>query len=319
MTYAILADIGGTNIRLATLSQDRRIENRETWLTSIYDGLDEVLAAFRETTGLTAPPDALAVCAAGPLVHGHIALTNGTWRLSHDILRRASGAARTVLLNDFAAIACALPSLQPADLEPIGGKAAEPGATMLALGPGTGLGIACTIQDGAGNWVANPGEGGHADLACNTDRELAIMFQLMRQFGHVALERVLSGPGLENLYLAMAALDGKAFRERPMAADIARAAHVGSDTLATEAVAIFTGMLGSTAGSLALTFGARGGVFIAGGIIRQWGTLFDRKLFRHRFEAKGRLRNYLEPIPCHLVTAEDLAFRGLAAQLSQLR
>lgn len=319
MTYAILADIGGTNIRLATLSPEKRIENREVWLTSIYDDLDQVLAAYRQTAGLIAPPEALAVCAAGPLVHGHLALTNGTWSLSQDILRKASGAARTILMNDFAAIARALPSLQPADLEQIGGTTAEPGATMLALGPGTGLGIACTIQDGAGNWVTNPGEGGHADLACNTDRELAIMFQLMRQFGHVALERVLSGPGLENLYLAIAALDGKTFRERPMAADIAHAAHAGSDPLATEAVAIFTGMLGSTAGSLALAFGARGGVFIAGGILRQWGTLFDRKLFRHRFEAKGRLRSYLEPIPCHLVTAEDLAFRGLAAQLDQLR
>jgi len=102
-------------------------------------------------------------------------------------------------------------------------------------------------------------------------------------------------------------------------ADIARAARSGSDPLATEAVCVFTGMLGSTAGSLALTLGARGGVYIAGGIIRQWGPLFDRKLFRHRFEAKGRLRAYLEPIPCHLVTAEDLAFRGLTAQLDQLR
>lgn len=319
MTYAILADIGGTNIRLATLSPERGLENRETWLTGIYEDLEEALAVYRETAGLIAPPEALAVCAAGPLVHGHLSLTNGTWLLNHDTLRKASGAARTILMNDFAAIARALPDLQPSDLEQIGGTTAETGATMLALGPGTGLGIACTIQDGAGNWVANPGEGGHADLACNTDRELAIMFQLMRQFGHVALERVLSGPGLENLYLAIAALDGKAFRERPMAADIARAAHADSDPLATEAVATFTAMLGSTAGSLALTFGARGGIYIAGGILRQWGALFDRKLFRHRFEAKGRLRAYLEPIPCHLVTAEDLAFRGLAAQLDQLR
>jgi glucokinase len=141
----------------------------------------------------------------------------------------------------------------------------------------------------------------------------------MRQFGHVAVERILSGPGLENLYLAIAAIDGRSFRDRPMAIDIARAAQAGTDPLATETVAIFTGMLGSTAGSLALTLGARGGVYIAGGIIRQWGTLFDRKLFRHRFEAKGRMRNYLAPIPCYLVTAEDLAFRGLAALLTQLR
>ncbi len=319
MTYAILADIGGTNIRLATMSPDGSISRHESWLVSLYDGLADALADYRHTAGLTAPPTAIAVCAAGPLVEGRIDLTNGKWSLTHDTLRTGSGTARTILINDFAAVARALPTLQPADLEQIGGTTADPHATKLAIGPGTGLGIACAVPDGRGDWIANPGEGGHADLACNNDRELAIMFQLMRQFGHVAVERILSGPGLENLYLAIAAIDGKSFRDRPMAADIARAAQAGTDPLATETVAIFTGMLGSTAGSLALTLGARGGVYIAGGIIRQWGTLFDRRLFRHRFEAKGRMRTYLSPVPCHLITAEDLAFRGLAALLTQLR
>lgn len=319
MTYAILADIGGTNIRLATMSPDGTIGNRETWLSTLYDGLDDALEAYRAAAGLSTPPDTIAVCAAGPLVNGRIELTNGTWSLTHDSLRKASGAARSILMNDFAAVARALPTLQPSDLDQIGGTVAEHDATKLALGPGTGLGIACAVPDGKGQWIANPGEGGHADLACNTDRELAIMFQLMRQFGHVALERVLSGPGLENLYLAIAAIDGISFREKPLASEIARAAHAGNDPLASETIAIFTGMLGSSAGSLALTFGARGGVYIAGGIIRQWGDHFDRKLFRHRFEAKGRLRSYLEPIPCHMITTTDLAFRGLAAQLTQFR
>ncbi len=319
MTYAILADIGGTNIRLATMLPDGTFNKRETWLANLYDGLDDTLEAYRDTAGLSTPPHTIAVCAAGPLVNGRITLTNGAWSLTHHSLRKASGAAHSILMNDFAAVARALPTLQPADLDQIGGTVAEQDATKLALGPGTGFGIACAVPDGKGKWIANPGEGGHADLPCNTDRELAIMFQLMRQFGHVALERVLSGPGLENLYLAIAAIDGISFREKPLASDIARAAHAGNDSLASETMAIFTGMLGSTAGSLALTFGARGGVYIAGGIIRQWGDHFDRKLFRHRFEAKGRLRSYLEPIPCHLVTAEDLAFRGLAAQLTQFR
>jgi glucokinase len=319
MTYAILADIGGTNIRLATLSPDGKIGHQEVWLVSLYDGLADAVSAYRNTRGLTAQPTAIAICAAGPLIEGRIDLTNGKWSLTHDTLRAASGTTRTILINDFTAVARALPTLQPDDLEQIGGTTADPHATKLAIGPGTGLGVACAVPDGKGCWIANPGEGGHADLACNNDRELAIMFQLMRQFGHVAVERILSGPGLENLYLAIAAIDGKSFRDRPMAADIARAAQADADPLAAETVAIFTGMLGSTAGSLALTFGARGGVYIAGGIIRQWDTLFDRKLFRHRFEAKGRMRTYLAPIPCYLVTAEDLAFRGLAALLTQLR
>lgn len=319
MSRAVLADIGGTNIRFAMLSADGELANREHWLTSLYSGFDDALGAYLDQVGRREPPDAIAACAAGPLIGGRIELTNGTWSLSHDILRNAGGTPRTILVNDFTAVARAIPTLGPADCEQIGGTHAEDGATRLALGPGTGLGVACTVPDGKGGWVANPGEGGHADLACNNDRELAIMFQLMRQFGHVGVERVLSGPGLENLYLAIAALDGKTFREKPLAADIARAARSGNDQLAAETVSVFTGMLGSTAGSLALTMGARGGVYIAGGIIRQWGSLFDRRLFRHRFEAKGRMKAYLSPIPCHLVIAEDLAFRGLAALLQEFR
>lgn len=319
MTLAVLADIGGTNIRFALLSPDGQVSARESWLTSLYTDFPDALGAYLDHVGRCDLPQAIAACAAGPLIDGRIDLTNGSWTLTRDILREACSATRTILVNDFTAVARAIPTLGPADCEQIGGTHAEEGATRLALGPGTGLGVACAIPDGKGGWIANPGEGGHADLACNNDRELAIMFQLMRQFGHVGVERVLSGPGLENLYLAIAALDGKTFREKPMAADIARAARSPGDPVAAEAVSVFTGMLGSTAGSLALTLGARGGVYIAGGIIRQWGPLFDRKLFRHRFEAKGRMRSYLAPIPCHLVTAEDLAFRGLAALLHDQR
>jgi len=316
VTTAILADIGGTNIRFATLSPDGTLSAREAWMTALYADFPDALDAYRQQTGNTAPLAALAVCAAGPLIDGRIELTNGKWSLSHETMRTAASTDRTVLVNDFTAIACAITTLQASDCEQIGGTLSAAESTRIALGPGTGLGVAAVVPDGRGRWIANPGEGGHADLACNNDRELAIMFQLMRQFGHVGVERVLSGPGLENLYLAIAALDGKTFREKPLASDIARAAQSGNDPVARETVAVFTAMLGSTAGSLALTFGARGGVYIAGGIIRQWGDLFDRKLFRHRFEAKGRMRAYLSPIPCHLITADDLAFRGLTALLT---
>jgi len=159
------------------------------------------------------------------------------------------------------------------------------------------------------------GEGGHADLAPTNARELAIVYQLMREYGHVSVERVLSGPGLETLYLAIAALDGVNLKQKPIAHDIARAAKTLSDPVAVEAVSQFTAWLGSVAGNVALTLGARGGVYIAGGIVAQWGDLFDAKLFRHRFEAKGRMQHYLAPIPCYLVTAKDLAFRGLAAMI----
>jgi glucokinase len=227
-------------------------------------------------------------------------------------IAEATGASSVALVNDFAAVAHALPGLQADDLVQIGGTAPLADAPKVALGPGTGLGVASVIPDGRGSWVAAPGEGGHVDLAATNDREIAVVFHLSRQFGRVSVERVLSGPGLETLYLALAALDGVALKAKPIAHDIAKAAFAKSDPVAVEAVSLFTGWLGSVAGNLALTLGARGGVYVAGGIVAQWGAAFDAALFRHRFEAKGRMQSFLAPIPCYVVTAKDLAFRGLA-------
>lgn len=316
MTDAVLVDIGGTNVRFATLKSDGSIINREAWLTALFPGFALALQSYAEICNLRLPIQSVGICAAGPLLGERIDLTNCDWEISRRDIQQSTGASRIVLVNDFAAVARALPELNPTDLRQIGGTAPQPNGTKLALGPGTGLGVACTVSDARGGWIANPGEGGHADLAPNNDRELAILFQLMREFGHVSVERILSGPGLEVLYLAIASLDGKKLNAKPIAHDIAKAAHQGTDATAVETVSIFTAMLGSTAGSLALTLGAQGGVYIAGGIIKQWGENFDSKLFRHRFESKGRLRHFLEPIPCYIVTADDLAFRGLAAMLA---
>lgn len=309
---ALLADIGGTNVRFATLSAEGRITSVESWLTALYPDFGSAVRAYAETTGLSLPVRAAAICAAGPLVGQRIDLTNCAWTISHDEIAAATGAQRVVLVNDFAAVAQALPVLGAGDLVQFGGTEPQPNAPKAAIGPGTGLGIASTVPDGRGKWIALPAEGGHVDLAPTNEREIAVVYQLIREYGHVSVERVLSGPGLEILYLALAALDGKPVKAKPIAYDIAKAAVAKSDELAIEAVKLFTGWLGSVAGNLALTVGATGGVYIAGGIVSQWGELFDVKLFRHRFEAKGRMRFYLAPIPCYLVVAKDLAFRGLA-------
>ena len=311
---AVLVDIGGTNVRFVTVGADGTLMHREAWLTEFYPDFSTAFKAYAEIAGLQSVR-AVGVCAAGPLINDRIDLTNCKWEISRREIAAATGASNVVLANDFAAVASALPVLSSADLQQIGGGERQPNAPMVALGPGTGLGVASAVPDEHGGWISIPGEGGHVDLSPNSDREIAILFQLHRDYGHVSIERVLSGPGLEVLYLAIAALDGRQFKSRPIAQDIARAALAGADPLATEAISIFTAMLGSVAGNLALTLGAQGGVFIAGGIIRQWGPLFDARLFRHRFEAKGRMRHFLAPIPCYLITADDIAFRGLAAML----
>lgn len=310
---ALLADIGGTNVRLATLTADGRITNVESWLTALYPDFGSAVRAYAELTGLTLPVRAAAVCAAGPVIGERIDLTNCAWKVSRAGIAAATGAASIGLVNDFAAVAHAVPGLGASDVVHIGGDVPLADEPKVALGPGTGLGVASVLADGRGGWVVAPGEGGHVDLAPTNDREIAVVYQLLREFGRVSVERVLSGPGLETLYLALASLDGVRFNAKPMAHDIAKAAFAKSDSVAIEAVALFTGWLGSVAGNLALTLGARGGVYIAGGIVAQWGNKFDATLFRRRFEAKGRMKSFLAPIPCYVVTAKDLAFRGLAA------
>lgn len=315
MSVALIADIGGTNVRFATLTPDGRIEAVEAWLTALYPNIGAAVAAYAQMTGLSLPVDVAAVCAAGPLDGDRIELTNCPWTISRGEM--ASFAKRTVLVNDFAAVAQAVPSLGVGDLRQIGGGAPVDGAAKLALGPGTGLGVASVVPDGRGGWIVLPGEGGHTDLAPTNEREIAVVYQLMREHGHVSVERVVSGPGLEALYLALAALDGVGRNTKPAAQEIAQAARAKCDPLAVEAVALFTGWLGSVAGNFALTVGARGGVYIAGGIVGAWGDLFDEALFRRRFEAKGRMKSFLAPIPCYVVTAKDLAFRGLAELIRQ--
>lgn len=312
MGVSILADIGGTNIRFATLNGGGKIGAVEAWLTALYPDFAAAFRAYAELTG-AAKPDAVAICAAGPMLRGRIKMTNCPWDLDEGGLAKTLNAP-VRLFNDFAALAHAVPALQPADLRHLGGGAPDPDGQKLIMGPGTGLGVAGLAPAGKDAWKVIGGEGGHVTLAPHNQREIALIYQLQQMFGHVSLERVLSGPGLENVMLAIAALDGVTFNEKPRAEDVASRAEKG-DPVAQEAMSLFTGWLGSAAADAALTLGATGGVFIAGGILPQWGGRFDEKLFRHRFESKGRMRDYLAPIPTALVTAKDLAFRGLARAL----
>jgi glucokinase len=309
---AILADVGGTNIRFATVDADGSIVAVEAWLTALYPDFPAAFRAYVDMIG-AAGIDAAALCAAGPLIRGRIKMTNCPWDLDRAELERSLGL-QVLLLNDFAALAHAVPALRDHDIVSLGGGPADPAGTQAILGPGTGLGVAGIVPLAQNQWHVLSGEGGHVSLSPNGAREIALFYQLQQMFGHVSLERVLSGPGLENLMLAIAAIDNVTFNEKPRADDIVARAGKG-DPVAQEAMTLFTAWLGAAAGDVALTMGATGGVYIAGGIVPQWGGMFDAKLFRHRFESKGRMRDYVTPIPVSLVTAKDLAFRGLARAL----
>jgi glucokinase len=204
------------------------------------------------------------------------------------------------------------------DVHSLGGGSAVSGAPMVVLGPGSGLGVAGLVGDGSRPIVV-ASEGGHATLPASSVREDAVLDHLRKRFGHVSAERVLSGPGIENLYHAIAALDGIDAPSRN-AAEITNAALQGTCPTSRATLDMFCAMLGGFAGNAALTYGARGGVYIAGGIAPRILDYLAASEFRRRFEQKGRFRAYLEAVPSQVIVhpaANFLGLMSLAALTSQ--
>ncbi len=246
---------------------------------------------------------------AGPVERGRCLITNSNWVADAAELHAVFGFKSVSLINDFEAIARALPHLSAHDVRPIGAGQALPAEPMVVVGPGTGLGVAALVRRG-GDITVIATEGGHATLPGTTLREDAVIARLRRRFGHASAERALSGPGLENLYEAVAAIDNAVVPSRS-AAEITRAAFDHSCATCRAAVDMFCAMLGTVAGNLALTFRARGGVYIAGGIAPRLADDLGQSEFRARFEAKGRFRKYVESIPTTIIMNPDAAFLGL--------
>jgi glucokinase len=303
----LLGDIGGTNARFAELinGQLGRVTSFQVACFSKFeDVLRTYLSDYASTQGFT--HGLLAI--AGPIDHGRARLTNTPWLVDPRDLKVSFGF-DVQLVNDFQAVAYSLPSLATADLRQIGQGKAEKGAPKVALGPGSGLGVACLVEH-EGERLVIPSEGGHASLAGNSDREDAVIEMLRRRFGHASAERAISGPGLENIFQAMVALDGLDMPQMS-AAQITQRALKNECKLAHEALGAFCGLLGSFAGNIALTFGARGGIYIAGGISPRIVVFLARSQFRARFEGKGRFRSYLEQIPSYVIVHPAAAFLGL--------
>jgi len=323
----LVSDIGGTNARFALArvrGKEIAVEAPTVFHTADYAVLEGALAAFLDLKGRPRL-DAVAVCAAGPVegegASAHIHMTNCPWNVSVKALAEVTGVTRPLLVNDFAALARAVPELKPHELHAVGGGRADRHAPIGILGAGTGLGVAGLVPHG-GRYIPVPGEGGHVDLAPTNTREIEVLAHLMKIHGRVSVERVLSGPGLVALYATLAALDGASVEGRPTGADISEWAQAKSSPHAVEAVSLFCGWLGSVAGNLALTLGAKGGIFIGGGIVPGWIAnergLFDEALFRRRFEAKGRFEPYLAAIPVQVIMRGDTALLGLAHAAREL-
>jgi glucokinase len=303
----LLGDIGATNARFAELI-DGELGRVTSFQVARFAKFEDVLKTYLSDCASAQGFTLGLLAVAGPIDHGRATLTNTSWLVDPRELKVSFGF-DVQLVNDFQAVAYSLPSLAAADLVQIGQGEAEKGAAKVALGPGSGLGVACLVEH-EGERIVIPSEGGHASLAGNSDREDAVIKVLRGRFGHASAERAISGPGLENIFQAIATLDGLDMPQMS-AAQITQRALKNECKLADEALGTFCALLGSFAGNVALAFSSRGGVYIAGGISPRIVDFLARSQFRARFEGKGRFRAYLEQVPSYVIVHPAAAFVGL--------
>jgi len=312
----LIGDIGGTNTRLALVEADGALARVRTLATEDHASLSEAIDAYLAVEAPPVKPARAVLAVAAPITGDRVTLTNHPWTFSIDAMRQHFGFDRLEVINDFTANALAVPHLTDGDRVQVGGGAPVTGGAVGVLGPGSGLGVSILVPGEAGA-VTLQGEGGHVTMAAADDREAAVLGLMRARFDHVSAERVLSGPGLINLYNALCELSGRP--AAPLtAAQITEPRIEDEEPLAREATAMFCAMLGTVAGNLALTIGARGGIYIAGGIVPKLGEGFAQSAFRARFEAKGRFHGYMAAIPTYVITHHEPALLGAAKLLQTL-
>ena len=313
----LVGDVGGTNARFAVVDAQGHIRNPRTFANKDYASLADIMAEYIETTvGRKRPPRAV-IAVAGPVLDGEIEFTNLDWVVSEGDLLAHFEFEAVELINDFAAQALACPLLEGPDIRALGPKLGKGphDCPMVAMGAGTGFGVAGLARSERGD-VPISTEGGHAGFAPNDEVEVAVWKRLDAQYGRVSIERLLSGQGLYDLYCALADQQGLA-PALPDEAAVTKEGLVG-DPLASATLDRFVGIMGAVAGDLALTFGARGGVFVSGGIAPRIAEKLASGAFRARFEDKGRLSDYVRAIPTYLVLHPYPAIVGCARELEQM-
>ena len=303
----LLGDVGGTNARFGwQASANSDIQHVQVLPCADFPSLEVAIQTYLKQQKLPAPR-ACALGIANPVTGDKIRMTNHHWTFSISEMARNLGVSKLNVINDFTALALAIPSISKDQLVQVGGKLAVDLSPKAIIGAGTGLGVSGLLPVDAGldQWVAIAGEGGHATLAAHTETEYRVIELIRQRYGHVSAERVLSGQGLVDLYLALRQLQQHGPVEVTSAADITHWALKNKDPLALQSLEMFSGFLGSVAGDLALTLGALGGVYLGGGVVPRWLGWFETSAFRERFEAKGRFRDYLKDIPVYVINATE--------------
>jgi len=335
---ALVADIGGTNARFALVEPERiQPSSNETPLSPVieqsvvsfavadFETFEAALTAYLQQC--EAPQMSSGVVAvATPVLEDQLVFTNSHWRFSQDAIRHSFGMPALKFINDFSALALAIPQLSRNDLKQIGvpalpaqGKSDVVCQIRAVVGAGTGFGVSALLTDSSGS-RAIEGEGGHSMMRVRNAREFALQQQLtlMRQTSHgdsyVSAENMLSGPGLEQTYRALLAIDAQQAQAKD-AADILQAGLSGTDAYARETLDLFCQQLGYCAGDIAITLGACSGVYIGGGIVPRMAEYLETSSFRSCFDNKGAMTGYMKQIPVMLITEPRAAMLGAATLL----
>lgn len=315
--FGLIADIGATNARFALVG-DQGFFDQKILQCSDFPTIVDAAKSFLASTGKKSPSMA-AIAVAGPVSGDFFEMTNNPWRFSIEQTKKDLGLETLTLFNDFEAIAMGIPFLEKKDIVQIGGnQTAQVHGTIGVIGPGTGLGVASLFWNGT-SYITNPCEGGHVTMPAKTQREFDLFRTLRYKYSHVSAERVCSGKGLVNIYNAIRILDGHEKIQDRTPEDIAKCAIEKTCPVCEESLDKMVGFLGTVAGDLALSLGAHGGIYIAGGIPAKLGDYFLQSRFRDDFEAKGRFKDYLKQIPTYLITHPYTAFVGLSHRLMQDR
>ena len=312
----VVADIGGTNARFGFATDNGSLENVLVLKCSEYVGIQDAYKDYIERYQITSKKLALAV--ASPVENDEIELTNNHWRFSKRGLLIDLSIDKALIVNDFTAQSLAVIAANKSSFRILQKGQPDFNAPIYVIGPGTGLGVGGLVLDGNGEWIPLSTEGGHVTLVAQTQEEWEILSALQTKFSHVSAERVISGPGLLQLYRTLCELSNK----KPVAnSTTSMIERVTEDPLIEHSLELFSGFFGVVASNGCLTLGATQGVYIAGGVVPKLGPLFKHDIFMQRFQAKGRFENYLSKVPLKILVDTEAALLGLsiAYQIPALR
>ncbi|MCW8108649.1 glucokinase [Alteromonas ponticola] len=313
MSEQFVADVGGTNIRLARVTTDG-LSHIKKYICRDFASIDLViqhyfdeLAEFKFTCGC--------IAIACPVAGDHVAMTNHSWAFSQRALRAQLKLHALYVINDFTAVAHSLPVLQDEQVIQIGEGTAKDNGNIAVFGPGTGLGVEHITMTSKG-WQTLDGEGGHVDFAPIDETDIIIWRHLQKLHGRASAEEVMSGRGIVNIYNALS-LHRNTQAKFNDPADITTAALSGECDTCEATLTQFCRIMGSFAGNLALNMATTGGIFIGGGIANRFADFLQQSDFRARFEAKGIMKHYVKSIPTYLIAEPDHGLLGAAAYLQQ--